>query len=52
MIICTADTIGTIRSQRLFQVLFELSLNVSMTMLKRSALLKGIITKLLGDTKL
>ncbi len=48
--ICTADTIGTIKSQRLFQVLFDSGLNVSM--IKRSALLKGIITKLLGDTKL
>jgi hypothetical protein len=50
MTICTADTIGTIRSQRLFQVLFDSGSNVSM--IKRSALLKGIITKLLGDTKL
>jgi hypothetical protein len=48
--ICTADTIGTIRSQRLFQVLFDSGLNVSM--IKRSALPKGIITKLLGDIKL
>ena len=50
MTICTADTIGTIRSQRLFQVLFDSGSNVSM--IKRSALPKGIITKLLGDTKL
>ncbi len=49
-IICTADTIGTIRSQRLFQVLFDSGLNVSM--IKRSALPKGIITKFLRDTKL
>ncbi len=48
--ICTADTIAIIRSQRLFQVLFDSGSNVSM--IKRSALLKGIITKLLGDTKL
>ncbi len=48
--ICTAYKIGTIRSQRLFQVLFDSGLNVSM--IKRSALPKGIITKLLGDTKL
>ncbi len=48
-IICTADTIGTIQSQRLFQVLFDSGLNVSI--IKRSALPKGIITKLLGDTK-
>jgi hypothetical protein len=48
--ICTADTIGTIRSQRLFWVLFDSGSNVST--IKRSALLKGIITKLLGDTKL
>jgi hypothetical protein len=47
--ICTADTIGTIRSQRLIQVLFDLGSNVSM--IKRSALPKSIITKLLGDTK-
>jgi hypothetical protein len=38
------------RSQRLFQVLFDSGLNVSM--IKRSDLPKGIITKLLGDTKL
>jgi hypothetical protein len=50
MIICTADTNGTIQSQRLFQVLFDSGVNVSM--IKRSALRKGMITKLLGDTKL
>jgi hypothetical protein len=50
MTICTADTIGTIRSQRLFPVLFDSGSNVSM--IKRSALPKGVITKLLGDTKL
>jgi hypothetical protein len=50
MTICTADTIGTIRSQRLFQELVDLVSNVSM--IKRSPLPKGIITKLLGDTKL
>jgi hypothetical protein len=48
--ICTADTIGTIRSQRLFRVLFDSGLNVSM--IKRSALPKGVITKVIGDTKL
>jgi hypothetical protein len=48
--ICTADTIGTTRSRRLFRVLFDSGLNISM--IKRSALPKGIITKLLGDTKL
>jgi hypothetical protein len=48
--ICTADTIGTICSQRLFQVLLDSGLNVSM--IKRSALPKGIVTKLLGDIKL
>jgi hypothetical protein len=48
MTICTTDS--TIRSQRLFQVLFDSGLNVSM--IKRSALPKGVITKLLGDTKL
>jgi hypothetical protein len=48
--ICTADTIGTIRSQRLFWVLFDSGSNVSM--IKRSALPKGVIAKLLGDTKL
>jgi hypothetical protein len=48
--ICTADTIGSIRSRRLFQVLFDSGLNVSM--IKRSPLPKGVITKLLGDTKL
>jgi hypothetical protein len=46
---CTADTIGIICSQKLFRVLFDSGLNVSM--IKRSALPKGIITKLLGDTK-
>ncbi len=50
MTICTADTIGTIRSQRLFQVLFDSGSNVSM--IKRPALHKGVITKLLGDTKI
>jgi hypothetical protein len=50
MTICTADTIGTIRSQRLFRVLFDSETNVSM--IKRLALPKGVITKLLGDTKL
>ncbi len=49
MTICTADTIGTIRSQRLFQGLFDLGSNVSM--MKRSALPKDVITKL-RDTKL
>ncbi len=48
--ICTTDTIGSIRSWRLFQVLFDSGSNVSM--IKRSALPKGIITKLLGDAKL
>ncbi len=48
--ICTTDTISTIRSQRLFQVLFASDSNVFM--IKRSVLPKGVITKLLGDTKL
>jgi hypothetical protein len=48
--ICTTDKNGTIRSQRLYQVLFDSGLNVSM--IKRSALPKGVITKLLGDTLL
>jgi hypothetical protein len=48
--ICAADTIGTIRSQRLFRVFFDSGSNVSM--IERSALPKGIITKLLGDTNL
>ncbi len=48
--ICTADTTGIIRSGRLFQVLFDSGSNVSMV--KRSALGKGVITKLLGGTKL
>jgi hypothetical protein len=51
MTICTAGTIGIIRSQRLFQVvLFDSGSNVSL--IKRSALPKGVITKLFGDTKL
>jgi hypothetical protein len=48
--ICTADTIGTIRSRRLFRVLFDSGSNVSM--IKRSDLPKGIITKVIGDNKL
>ncbi len=47
--ICTTDKIGTIQSWRLFWVLFDSGSNVSI--IKRSALPKGIITKLLGDTK-
>ncbi len=50
MTICIADTFGTLRSQRLFRVLFDSGSNVFM--IKRSALPKGVITKLLGDTKL
>ncbi len=50
MTICTADTINTISSQRLFQVLIDSGSNVSM--IKRAASPKGIVTKLLGDTKL
>jgi hypothetical protein len=50
--ICTADTIGTVRSQRLFQELFDSGSGSNVSMIKRSALPKGIITKLLGDTKL
>ncbi len=38
--ICTADTIGTIRSQRLFWVLFDSGSNVSI--IKRSALPKAL----------
>ncbi len=48
--ICTADAIGTKRSQRLFWVLFDSGSNVSM--IKRWTLPKGIITKLLGNAKL
>ncbi len=48
--ICIADTIGTIRSQRLFRVLFDSGSTVSM--IKRSALQKGVITKVIGDIKL
>jgi hypothetical protein len=48
--ICTTDTIGTIRSQRHFQVLLDSGSYISM--IKRSALPKGVITKLLGDTNL
>ncbi len=48
--ICTTDTIGTMRSQRLLQVLIDSGSNISM--IKRSALPKGVNTKLLGDTKL
>jgi hypothetical protein len=48
--ICTTETIGTIQILRLFQVLFDSGSNFSM--IKRSALAKGVITKLLGDTKL
>ncbi len=48
--ICITDTIGTIQSWWLFWVLFDSGSNVSM--IKRSALPKGIITQLLGVTKL
>ncbi len=48
--ICTAERIGTICSWRLFRMLFDSGSNFSM--IKKSALPKGIITKLLGDTKL
>jgi hypothetical protein len=48
--ICTADTICTIRSRRLVRVFFDSDLNFSM--IKRSALRKGVITKVIGDTKL
>jgi hypothetical protein len=48
--ICTADTISTIQSQRIYRLLCDLGLNVSM--IKRSALPKEVITKILGDTKL
>jgi hypothetical protein len=41
--ICTADTIGTICNQRLFQVFFDSGSNASM--IKRSVLPKGVITK-------
>jgi hypothetical protein len=47
--IYTIDSIGTIQSQRLFQVVFDSGLNVSM--IKKSALPKRVITKLLDDTK-
>jgi hypothetical protein len=49
MTICTTDTFGTIKSGRLFQILFDTGSNVYM--IKRSALPKGVIAKLLGDTK-
>jgi hypothetical protein len=49
MTICIADTIGTIRSWRLCWVLFDTGSNVSM--IKRSALSKDIIAKILGDSK-
>jgi hypothetical protein len=48
--ICTTDAIGIIQSQRLFQVIFDSGSNVSK--IKRSAMPKGVITTLLGDTKL
>ncbi len=50
MTICTSDTIGTIRSWGLFQVLFDSGSNVST--IKRSALPKGVIKTWIGDTKL
>ena len=50
--ICTTDTVGTIRSQKLFRVLFDSGSGLNVSMIKRSALPKGVITKLLGDTKL
>jgi hypothetical protein len=48
--ICTTDTIGTARSQRLFWELLDSGSTISM--IKRSALTRGIVPELLGDTKL
>jgi hypothetical protein len=48
--ICNADKIDTIQSGRLFPVLFDPGLNFCR--IKRSALPKGVITKLLGYNKL
>jgi hypothetical protein len=47
---CTADAIGTVNSWRLFRVLLDSGSKVYI--IKRSELPKGIVTKLLGDTKL
>ena len=49
VIICTADTIGTLHSQRLFQVLLDSGSNACL--IKRSALQQGIKVKELSAKK-
>jgi len=48
--ICTADTIGSLRSRRLFRVLLDSGSTVSM--IKRSALPEGVLTKEISQTKI
>jgi hypothetical protein len=47
--ICTTNTIGIVRSQRLFQVLLDSGLTVST--IKRSAIPTGTVTKATGESK-
>ena len=47
--ICTADTIGTVKSRRLLQVLLDSGSTVSM--IKRSALPQNVVTKTISETK-
>ena len=48
--ICMADTIGSLQSRRLFQVLLDSGSTVSM--IKRSALPEGVLTKEVSQTKI
>ena len=47
--ICTANTIGNVRSRRLFRVLLDSGSTVSM--IKRSAIPVGAVTKDIGESK-
>ena len=47
--ICTANTIGNVRSRRLFRVLLDSGSTVSM--IKRSAIPVGAVTKDIGKSK-
>jgi hypothetical protein len=47
--ICTAETIGTVKSRRLLQVLLDSGLTVSM--IKRSVLPPKVVTKTISETK-
>ena len=47
--ICTADTIGTVKSRRLLRVLLDSGSTDSM--IKRSALPPKVVTKAISETK-